>query len=107
MGYGVSAVYNQNGALIIGALEYDIWKTGIIPNECIEVRSGVTDKLTRDTIKHGTVHGEIVKSPVIYIGESRTWQQGMMALLIFIMNTTQDFCGTDRYRLAGTAGMHI
>ncbi len=37
MGYGVSAVYNQNGALIIGALEYDIWKTGIIPNECIEV----------------------------------------------------------------------
>ena len=78
MGYGVSAVYNQNGALIIGALEYDIWKTGIIPNECIEVRSGVTDKLTRDTIKHGTVHGEIVKSPVIYIGESRTWQQGMM-----------------------------
>ena len=59
-------------------MEYDIWKTGIIPNECIEVRSGVTDKLTRDTIKHGTVHGEIVKSPVIYIGESRTWQQGMM-----------------------------
>ena len=28
--------------------------------------------------RHGTVHGEIVKSPVIYIGESRTWQQGMM-----------------------------
>ena len=84
-----------------------IWKTGIIPNECIEVRSGVTDKLTRDTIKHGTVHGEIVKSPVIYIGESRTWQQGMMGFADIYNEYNTRLCGTDRYRLAGTAGMHI
>lgn len=77
MGFGVGAVYGAEGALVIGALDYDVWKTGIIPGESIEALSGVTDKLTRDKIKHGTVKGKKVSSPMIYIGINETWQEGM------------------------------
>ncbi len=76
-GYGVGAVYGENSALAIGVLDYNIWKTGIIPAENIEVFSGIADKLTRDTQPHGIVHGKTVSSPEIYISCSDTWQMAM------------------------------
>lgn len=75
--YGVCALYGENGAMAIGAVDYDIWKTAIIPNERIEVFSGIADKLTRDTQQHGIVRGKTVSSPEIFILRRDTWQSAM------------------------------
>ncbi len=74
---------NQKG-LIAASLDQSTWKTGILANKDsldrtdLQVVNGFTDvNITRDSIKHGFVNGNIIKSSKILIALSNNWQDGM------------------------------
>ncbi|WP_029904887.1 hypothetical protein [Prevotella sp. 10(H)] len=86
LSFEATAIYNGLGrnGLIIGSVEHDIWKTGvkIIASEnkyidTLECFSGVTHKLTRDILSHGTIKGREVKSAKILVGYFNDWRTGM------------------------------
>jgi alpha-galactosidase len=84
----VGALYNdasRNG-FIAGSVEHENWKTGIKSVQSkskghtydLEVISGYTEpSLTRDTITHGFLSGERIRSPKILIGQFADWRTGM------------------------------
>jgi len=82
----VGAVYDnqsRNG-LIIGSLDHMDWKTGIktagskASLNQLEVWAGYSDvAVTRDSMEHGTIHGDIIRSPRIFVGYFADWRDGM------------------------------
>ncbi|EHQ29099.1 alpha-galactosidase [Mucilaginibacter paludis] len=82
----VGAVYeNQSRAgLVIGSVEHLVWKTGVKTSarynklSGIEVWGGYTaEPVTRDKMAHGTITGDHIKSPKIFVGYFTDWRQGM------------------------------
>lgn len=86
--YEVSAVYDavtRNG-MVTGSVSHDTWKTGIDTRkacagrlEGLTVTAGVTSKLTRDTLPHGTVYGEKISSPRVFLGFYQDYRDGLEA----------------------------
>ncbi len=86
--YEVGAVYDavsRNG-FVTGSVTHDLWKTGITAQpgegpvlEGFRVVSGVTSRLTRDTLPHGTVFGTSVGSARIFLGFYEDYRDGLEA----------------------------
>ncbi|MDR2037170.1 MAG: alpha-galactosidase [Bacteroidales bacterium] len=83
--YEVTALYNEDSrnGLIIGSVEHDTWKTGIV-SKCsdnrirsLEIYGGIATGLTRDHIEHGKVNLKKIKSPKIFIGYYADWRDGL------------------------------
>jgi alpha-galactosidase len=82
----VGAVYDnttRNG-FIAGSVEHEVWKTGIRSTakkdsgNLIDVWSGYAEEsVTRDNIAHGTISGDIIRSPKILIGYFTDWRNGL------------------------------
>ena len=84
--YEMTALLGEDeSAVVVGSVTHDTWKTGIewsgLPDRLLHffVYGGAADKLTRDTVPHGIVTGEAVKSPTIFIGAYDQWQDGLNA----------------------------
>lgn len=83
--YEVSAIYNNNSrnGLVLGSISHDTWKTGVIfssekkKGKQLDVVAGITSELTRDVLPHGSVKGNRVSSPKIFIGYFKDWRDGM------------------------------
>jgi len=84
--YEVSALYDNvsRHALVVGSVEHDVWKTGIISTTSsnaiisLEVFGGITStNITHDVLPHGKISGEIIKSPRIFIGCFDDWRNGL------------------------------
>lgn len=80
--YEVTCVYDADSrkGVVIGAIEHDRWKNAIDfthNSHTLKAFSGVADKLTRDTNKHGFVCGKEVKSATMMIGVFDDWRKGM------------------------------
>ena len=72
----------SNSAVVIGSVTHDTWKTGIEWNSLTNhftVFGGAADAMTRDTQPHGTVRGEVVASPTVFIGLFSDWRDGLNA----------------------------
>jgi alpha-galactosidase len=81
----VGAVFsNQSRAgIVAGSVEHEVWKTGVdiephpVANQ-ITVWGGYTaEAVTRDKIEHGSISGNTIKSPKIFIGYFNDWRTGM------------------------------
>lgn len=84
----VAAIYDNSSfkGLISGSVNHRVWKTGTFTgidstgNTFIRVQAGFTEKsITRDTIAHGTLRGNVVKSPKVFYGLFDDWRMGMEA----------------------------
>jgi alpha-galactosidase len=82
----VGAVYeNESRAgLVIGSVEHMVWKTGIKTNGTgnllhqLEIWGGYSEEaVTRDKIPHGSISGDIIKSPKVFAGYFNDWRTGM------------------------------
>ena len=85
VGNEVAAFYDnvsRNG-LVIGSVTHNIWKTGIYwsgsNNELnqLNVFGGVTNHWTWDVMPHGSVSGNVISSPVIFVGFNNDWRIAM------------------------------
>lgn len=82
--YEVGALFtpDDGSGFIIGSLNHDIWKSGVRFEGCFgkiqkaELYCGATDPRTGDE-PHGTVSGETVSSPLMFIGVYDNWKDGM------------------------------
>lgn len=84
----VGVIYDNTSreGLIVGSLEQQVWKTGVKTERTAEgdmqlaVWSGYTDeKVTRDSMEHGAVHGQEIKSAKILVGFFDDWRDGLKA----------------------------
>lgn len=84
--YEVCAIFNGDTreGLIVGSLEHDKWKTGVktatdtsFGLDTLRVYGGIATQLTRDIIPHGKLKGRSVKSPLVFIGKTEDWRDGM------------------------------
>ena len=74
--YEVSSIYNPRTrcGLVIGSVDHDMWKTGIRFNGTsgdilsIEVYAGAVGELTHDILPHGSVSGNVISSPRMFLG---------------------------------------
>jgi alpha-galactosidase len=82
----VTAFYENNSrnGLVVGSIEHGIWKTGVKTTgngsslSELRVWGGYTAlSVTRDDIAHGTISGNDIKSPKIFIGLYNDWRLGM------------------------------
>ena len=70
-------------AVVIGSVTHDLWKTGLAwrgvggKAHRFCAYGGAADAHTRDTRPHGSVTGESVVSPTIFIGAFKDWQSGL------------------------------
>ena len=66
--YDLTVVFRENekGGILIGALDFDTWKNGIVCSaydaKTLEARCGVADEGTHDTELHGTLIGKEITS---------------------------------------------
>ena len=82
----VGVVYenkSRNG-LITGSVEHTTWKTGIRTKGAgsrlseLSVWGGYSEAaVTRDSIPHGSVSGDSIKSPKIFVGYFTDWRNGL------------------------------
>lgn len=86
--YEVTAVFNndQRCGLVVGSVEHDNWKTGILLGKgnqqnigSLTCYGGVADELTRDVKSHGTLVGKKIKSPKVMLGYFSDWCDGLEA----------------------------
>ena len=90
--YEVGCLFNKSNrnGLVIGSIEHDRWKTGVVCRlavnnriNSLEIFGGMADNApwavpcTRDILPHGKVKGTTVKSPKIFIGYFDDWRAGM------------------------------
>ncbi|HEY1787379.1 MAG TPA: hypothetical protein VGJ73_04455, partial [Verrucomicrobiae bacterium] len=84
-GNEVGAFYDnvsRNG-LVAGSVTHDTWKTGVYwsgsNNQLnqLEVYGGLTDHWTWDVMPHGSVFGNVISSPVIFVGFNNDWRTAM------------------------------
>jgi hypothetical protein len=88
----VAAIYDNatRQALILGSITHDTWKTAIeagVTNgqiTSLDLYGGISSPTgvrtdTHDTVPHGIVRGERVKSPRIFIGSFADWRDGLEA----------------------------
>lgn len=81
----VGLMYDNNSrkGIVAGSVEHGVWKTGVRMtagrgSNRMEVWAGYTDvAVTRDSIAHGTIKGDNIRSPKIMIGCYDDWRLGM------------------------------
>ena len=82
----VGILYNQESqaGLIAASLDQSVWKTGILAKNQsnnlteLSIKNGYTEvTLTRDSMGHGFVEGNIIRSPKIFISYASNWQDGL------------------------------
>jgi alpha-galactosidase len=82
----VGVVYDpqsRNG-MVLGSLTHDIWKTGVRSAGNIsqvtdlQIWGGLNDVgVTRDSMAHGSLKGDRIKSPKMFIGYFEDWRTGL------------------------------
>jgi len=82
----VGAVYDNTSrkGFVVGSVEHEIWKAGIYTTfkkdsgNSIKAWGGYTaPEVTRDKMPHGTVKGDLLKSPLIFVGCFDDWRHGL------------------------------
>ncbi len=81
----VNAVYDtiSGQGIIAGSIDHGIWKTGVSffasgGKSNVRIWTGYSDRdVTRDSIVHGIVKGNVIGSPRIMIGSFDDWRNGM------------------------------
>ncbi|BAU54100.1 alpha-galactosidase [Mucilaginibacter gotjawali] len=82
----VGAVYNNASrkGFVVGSVEHGIWKTGVLTTtqkdsaNSISAWGGYSSaEVTRDSIPHGMLNGESLKSPLVFVGCFDDWRQGL------------------------------
>ena len=81
--FEVGAVFTPDGGgFVLGSLEHDLWKTAVeTAGQAGKLRDlrlycGATDP-RQGTEPHGTVSGDSVSSPLMFIGAFDDWKEGM------------------------------
>ena len=81
-GHEASAFYDntsRNG-LVVGSVTHDAWKTGVFWSgsnnklDKLNVFGGVTSHWTWDVMPHGSVSGNTISSPAIFVGFGNDWR---------------------------------
>jgi hypothetical protein len=84
-GNEVGAFYDnvsRNG-FVVGSVTHDTWKTGVYWSGSnnklnqLNVFGGVTNYWTWDVMPHGSVHGNVISSPTIFVGFNDDWRTAM------------------------------
>ncbi|MBD1384679.1 alpha-galactosidase [Mucilaginibacter rigui] len=81
----VGTVFSEQtrAGIVVGSVEHGVWKTGVDmeaqqPLNQIRVWGGYTaEAVTRDKIEHGTICGNTITSPKIFVGYFNDWRNGM------------------------------
>jgi alpha-galactosidase len=80
----VGAVYDNASrrGFVVGSVEHGIWKTGIFTasnnGNSIRAWGGYTaPETTRDSMPHGVIHGDLLKSPLVFVGCFDDWRRGL------------------------------
>jgi alpha-galactosidase len=111
--YEVSALYDNTSrhGLVIGSVEHDVWKTGIISTTSsnaitsLEVFGGITStNLTHDVLPHGKISGKIIKSPKVLSVVLTTGVTGWKHLRVPMRSLRRRNRGKTVCRLDGTVG---
>ena len=84
--YEAAAFYDnvtRNG-VVVGSVTHDTWKTGVYYSgsnnrlDALNVFGGAVDKTwTHDPLAHGTVTGNSIASPVMFVGYAADWRDLM------------------------------
>ncbi len=86
--YEATAVYRTESrrGFVIGSVTHDAWKTAIEVEGTfreavgrLRVAAGASDLQTRDTVPHGSLRGETIGSPVVFVGAYEDYRDGMEA----------------------------
>jgi alpha-galactosidase len=82
----VGVIYDDQSrkGLITGSLMHDSWKSGVkskgvngLVND-LEIFGGLNEvAITRDSMAHGALKGDIIKSPKMFIGYFADWRTGL------------------------------
>jgi hypothetical protein len=83
--YEVAAFYDNTSrkGLIIGSVSHDTWKTGVSFTgnsgklDRLSAFGGVASSMTRDKVPHGALGGNILRSPLVFIGYFIDWRDGL------------------------------
>jgi hypothetical protein len=83
--YEVAAFYDNASrkGIVVGSVLHDTWKTGISFTgssgklDKLSVFGGVTSSMTRDRVPHGSPNGNILRSPLVFIGYFNDWRDGL------------------------------
>ena len=82
----VGVVYDKESGkgLLIGSLDQSVWKSGIAINGArgqyshLAARAGFTDvTITRDSMAHGAVKGDVIRSPKYLVSYDKDWRTGL------------------------------
>jgi len=82
----VGAVYDNASrkGFVAGSIEHGVWKTGVLmaskkdSGNSVRVWGGYTaEATTRDRIPHGFIKGELLKSPLVFVGYFDDWRHGL------------------------------
>ncbi|MDB5136222.1 MAG: hypothetical protein JWP37_2825, partial [Mucilaginibacter sp.] len=82
----VGAVYDNDSrsGFVVGSLEHGVWKTGVLTaskkdsGNSIRAWGGYTaSETTRDRMPHGNIQGDLLKSPLVFVGCFDDWRQGL------------------------------
>lgn len=69
--------------LVVGSVTHDTWKTGVYWSgsnnklDKLNVFGGVTSHWTWDVMPHGSVYGNVISSPTIFVGFGDDWRVTM------------------------------
>lgn len=83
--YEVGVLVGEGSALLIGSVEHDTWKSGVIVGTgegrilSLRAAAGIADENTRDVCPHGFAEGHKVRSPLFYIGYFGDWREAFSA----------------------------
>jgi alpha-galactosidase len=80
--YEVAAFYDNTSrhGLVVGSVTHDTWKTGVYFQgannrlNVLNVFGGVTSSDTRDVVEHGSVKGDTIVSPTVFVGFRNDWR---------------------------------
>lgn len=83
--YEVTALFSPDtrAGKVVGSVEHDCWKSAVQTEKLDQKRlllkcfGGITSSLTRDTLPHGKLTGNILQSPKILLGGFSDWRRGM------------------------------
>jgi len=82
----IGIIYDKNtqSGLIAASLDQSIWKTGVLAKNDLNnltdltVKNGFTDvSITRDSMEHGYLNANEIRSSKIFISYAVNWQDGM------------------------------
>lgn len=82
--YEVGALFtpDEGGGFVLGSVEHTLWKTAVTTDgangrvRTLKLYCGATDPRTGDE-PHGTVRGQTVSSPKMFVGAFDNWKEGM------------------------------